>query len=1763
MAFPLRPARAALAAVVLACLAAPPAAAQSPPTPSSVWNNFVGGTTTWSAGANWTPAGQPASTIDQVLGFGNSTLQTANGYTSTYNLGAFELNSLVFNSAGSSLTPLVLTSGGAGDTLRFNTSTTGALPSLWQTGTGRVAVNNGTALAGITLNNATTLRVLGDGFGELQINTLIAETGGSSGLLINQTGAAPLNTGSIVRLAGAGSSFSGGVTLTSGNLLLSNANSAGALTLATGAAATAVTALGTGTFTVNGGSLQFDPAAGTSGTGPVSGTFSVGNAVQLNSTLTLTGTNTAAAAPVGSIVGVFTGAISGTGGITLAPTSGVVNYSFTGTSTFTGPVTVRPVGNSVSTLFLGSPTNSGGRFTGVTSFTVGANSSLILNNAFGPQTRLNTTTAPALTLDRGNVALWGTPNAPVAETFGTLTVTGTASVAAHTASTLLQTATLTFGGLTRPGGTGTIAFTGTNLGSGTGAGEAIVRFTNDPGGAVGGGGGPGTTTISILAYAYADSNTAVVGQGLTNTFAFNGTTGAAPVLGLVRWDAGTQRITPLNPTTEYAGNLFLARDTAPTANHRYASTATAPNTSGVAGLVNPTTVNALVLDTNTSVANRIGVSLDGPGTLTVAGGAILAGINGATALPSNPSLINLGGLSFGSVTGFVHTVANLSINSPIGGSGGVVKSGFGVLALNGTNTFTGGLTVNSGTLLFNSDANLGAAGQPITLNGGLTGGLTFQPTNLFGPATATAAAVSRPITVGPSGANVSVTFANANLTFGGTISGSGQILKAGAGVLTLTGTNTFTGGIVAVQGTVAAASDAALGDPAAPLLLAGGTFQPTASFTSNRPVLLTVGTPIAFVNGVNWTVGGNITSQTNAATLVKDGTGDLILTGANTFTGGFQIGVTGPAVRGTATATAPHAGRVILSGPNGAMALAAQAVAVAGGEIVLDNAATANNNRLGTVTVGLTGGNLTLVGNASAPVNEAVGAITINSATNPYGGTLTLSTPAGSGQSTTLTSLSFATGVGTLFVRGTNLGAATGDRTAVVFGANPAQVNGLIPSMVGATSATSEPTDFLTTQTFAVPAPNSNQFALVPFAAYTAGTGALGAGNSAATYDVTAAATFAGASAANALRVRGGSADLGGGTLALTTGAVLATGGVNGGVTNGTLGFGANVARLTVAAGSDLTLGTGLTGTGGFVKTGGGVLTLNTPSSITGTYAVGGGTLRYGVANALPTTTALFLNSGATLDLAGNSSTLANIQGYGTVNLGTGSLTLDSTATTAVTFGSVLTGSGALIKQNTSTVTLSADSPSFTGGVRILGGGPNPGSPTAADGTSGGLVVNSPGALGTGTSAILLGDTAGAVRAVLTLGTTVSAFSRDIAVQAGSTPAVPHALFVGANTMTISSNVALGQLLRLNNFNNNTGSATLTGTVSGAGGLEIFFGSWGLWGNNTYQGGTTIDTGPTAAIGVGSDTAFGTGPVAFTAVGGNLRADNGPRTLANPVTLLPGAYFGVAGTNNLTLTGPVDLSGSTGPQAFVVQGTATTTLGGGITNGTGGITKNGPGVLVLTGNNTYSGATTVNAGTLIVNNTAGSGTGNGNVVVNAGAILGGSGTVGTGGFQPVTINTGGVVRPGASLTGIDTLTVNTTGTVSFAAGSTLQVNVGSSPTAGGRLAVTGGGTIDLTGLSPTTPMNVYLTGVGGLELGTPYSLTILDSGATPIAFPGGFDPTLFSVTADFAVTGLTVLNPTAGTVVLSFTPVPEPGSVLLVVAGVAAAGGLRRRVRPA
>lgn len=100
------------------------------------------------------------------------------------------------------------------------------------------------------------------------------------------------------------------------------------------------------------------------------------------------------------------------------------------------------------------------------------------------------------------------------------------------------------------------------------------------------------------------------------------------------------------------------------------------------------------------------------------------------------------------------------------------------------------------------------------------------------------------------------------------------------------------------------------------------------------------------------------------------------------------------------------------------------------------------------------------------------------------------------------------------------------------------------------------------------------------------------------------------------------------------------------------------------------------------------------------------------------------------------------------------------------------------------------------------------------------------------------------------------------------------------------------------------------------------------------------------------------------------------------------------------------------------------------------IRKTGAGVWTLSGSNTYAGGTTIFEGTLLANNTAGSGTGTGAVTVKNGATLGGTGSI----SGPVVVEAGGTIQP--TLAGpCGTLTIAGATAPSFASGSRLKIRV--------------------------------------------------------------------------------------------------------------------------
>jgi hypothetical protein len=185
------------------------------------------------------------------------------------------------------------------------------------------------------------------------------------------------------------------------------------------------------------------------------------------------------------------------------------------------------------------------------------------------------------------------------------------------------------------------------------------------------------------------------------------------------------------------------------------------------------------------------------------------------------------------------------------------------------------------------------------------------------------------------------------------------------------------------------------------------------------------------------------------------------------------------------------------------------------------------------------------------------------------------------------------------------------------------------------------------------------------------------------------------------------------------------------------------------------------------------------------------------------------------------------------------------------------------------------------------------------------------------------------------------------------------------------------------------------------------------------------------------------------------------------------------------------------------------------------------------------------------------------VTVNAGGTLGGAGTV----AGPVTVNPNGTIRGGAPGT---TGTLTVTGDLTTVAGTGGQgagrLVVTVDPTTASRVAV--GGRVVFSNPPSNDPYVIQIDGPG-LTQGTSYTRTIVSAAggffdnATPLP-PG----TPFTQGTDFVLTSPNfpafsnvslAVGPTGQDLVLTFTPVPEPGHVLLVCAG--AAGLVLRRRR--
>ena len=923
---------------------------------------------------------------------------------------------------------------------------------------------------------------------------------------------------------------------------------------------------------------------------------------------------------------------------------------------------------------------------------------------------------------------------------------------------------------------------------------------------------------------------------------------------------------------------------------------------------------------------------------------------GTTEIQSDAGTLTLGAAN--SVTGTnraltIDGAGNTAINGTITtGTGSLTKNGTGTLTLSGANTYTGTTTINAGTLRYGVN-NAIASGAVVVNNGGTYDLNNFSDT--IGALTVNSGATGGTVTTGTGtltlGGNVASTGGAANATISGNlalggnrtftttnaadgltvsavISGVNTLTKAGAGTLTLSGANAYTGTTTINAGTLTAVGGSAIAD----------TSQVTLGNTAGATLNLANSEIIGNLSG-GGTTGGNVTLGANTLTvneaaattysgvisgtggLVKQGAATLTLSGANTYTGATTINA-GTVALGAANRIADTSAVTVASGATFNLANFAETVgSLAGaGNVTLGSA---------TLTAGANNTSTTFSGVASGTgglTKAGTGTLTLSGA-NTYSGTTTIN--AGTLVAANNTALGTVAG-GTTVANGATLALQGG----ITVGAEALNISGTGVSGDGALRNLGGNNTLGGTVTLAGDAEIQSDAGILTLNAANSVTGATrgltidGAGNTTINGTITTTSGTLTKNGAGTLTLSGantytGITTVNAGTLAVTAnnalgttaaGTTVASGAtldfrnvayatteavtLNGGTLATSIGTSSFAGPVTLGAnsnvdvgGTQFTLSGAIGGTGfGIAKQGSGTLVLSGANTYTGTTTINAGTLTASGGNAIADTSAVTLANvaGATLNLA-NNETIGNLSGGGAANgnvtLGSNTLTVNQTAPTI--YAGSISGTGGLTKTGTDTLTL-AGANSYTGVTNINAGTLVTANAAALGGTGGGTNV--------GSNARLKID----------------------GVALGAEPVTlngPGLFGTGAITLTGTASLA-GPVTLAGNavIAPNSGSTlTLSGPVDGAFGLTT--GGFGTLNLNGAVGGvtplaflTTLATGATSATGIGTSVRT-TGDQTY----------NSPTTLASGVVLqstagslsAPGAVVASAGPVSLRAAGNV------------------------------------------------------------------------------------------------------------------------------------------------------------------------------------------------------------------------------------------------------------------
>lgn len=645
------------------------------------------------------------------------------------------------------------------------------------------------------------------------------------------------------------------------------------------------------------------------------------------------------------------------------------------------------------------------------------------------------------------------------------------------------------------------------------------------------------------------------------------------------------------------------------------------------------------------------------GSTNINGGILSIGGGGTTGAIASAVVNNFGTLAF-------DRSDSLTYGGTIVGTGRLFQNGTGTTILTGTNSYSGGTTIDAGTL------QLG--------NGGTTGSIVGDVAN----------------------DGVLVFNRSDMLSFAGLISGSGAVEQIGGGTTVLSGLNSYAGGTAMLDGTLQVSADANLGDAAGGLAFSGGTLRTTASFASGRSSSLTGAGTILTDAGTIFALGGVISG---AGGLTKAGTGILTLSGNNSYAGATNVGAGTLRINGDQSAA------------TGLVTVASGATLAGGGTIggsvnVLNGGILAPGNSPGTLNIN---GDLSLAsgsilnfefgeaGVVGGPLNDLVN----------VGGNLTLD---GTINVTGSSGGYFGGGIyrvfnygGTLTDNGLELGSMPAGSDVTVQTSVTGQVN-LINSDGLALSfwdgAVGPKFDDLV---------NGGDGSWHLGGADNNWTGADGAVNAA--YADGTFAIFAGAPGTVTV-------DNGGGAVT-ATGMQFATDGylIDGAPL--TLVGPGSIVRVgdgtAAGAGFTATISADLTGASQLVKTDAGTLVLTGTNSYTGGTRIEGGVISVENDSFLGDTAGAITLDGGTLRMTGVNS--SNLHTY---ILGANGGAIDiANAATANGILNAMTGSGGLTKLGDGSLALAADN-SYTGGTTILAGTLQVGSNSGTTGSIVGDVVN-------------------------------------------------------------------------------------------------------------------------------------------------------------------------------------------------------------------------------------------------------------------------------------------------------------------------------------------------------------------------------------------------------------------------------------------------------